>query len=68
MNKRTCFSKAVCCFVLLMSLNGCIHLIVAKSMFDIIGIHKMNNLEKDVKKLKKERILLHGDKTIKHVD
>ena len=23
MNKRKCFSKVVCCFVLLMSLNGC---------------------------------------------
>ena len=41
---------------------------MAKSMLDIIGIYKMNNLEKDVEKLKKERILLHGDKAIKHVE
>ena len=55
MNKRKCFSRVVCCFVLLMSLNGCIHLVVAKAMLDVIGIHRMNELEKEVEQLKKEK-------------
>jgi len=47
------FIKVVsCCCVLLFSLNGCIHLIVFKSMLDIVGIHKLNELEKEVDKLK----------------
>jgi hypothetical protein len=51
MNKRTCFSKVVVCCVLLLSLNGCIHLIVAKSMLDIIGMHRLKQLENKVDKL-----------------
>ena len=51
MNKRTCFSKVVVCCVLLLSLNGCIHLIVAKSMLDIIGMHRLQQLENKVDKL-----------------
>ncbi len=50
------FVKVVCCCcVLLFSLNGCIHLIVLKSMIDIIGIHKLNELEKEVDKLKEKK-------------
>ena len=38
-----------------MSLNGCVHLIVTKAMLDIIGMHRMNELEKEVEQLKKEK-------------
>ena len=55
MNKRKCFKITICCFVLLMSLNGCIHLVVAKAMLDVIGMHRMNELEKEVEQLKKEK-------------
>lgn len=48
--------------------NGCVHLVVAKSMLDVVSFHRMNKLEKEVKQLKKDNVLLYGDKAIKHVE
>ena len=48
--------------------NGCVHLVVAKSMLDVVSFHRMNKLEKEVKQLKKDNVLQYGDKAIKHVE
>ena len=68
MNKRKCFSKILFCVIVCVMSNGCVHLVVAKSMLDVVSFHRMNKLEKEVKQLKKDNVLLYGDKAIKHVE
>ena len=46
------YRNLVILFFCCVSLNGCIHFVIAKVMLDIVSIYKINTLEKDVKKLK----------------
>ena len=68
MNKRKCFNKVLFCVIVCIMFNGCVHFVVAKSMLDVVSFHRMNKLEKEVKQLKKDTVLLYGDKAIKHVE